>query len=409
MRACQWRNGAFNVCYRVEYEDGFEGIVRFAALGKTIFRTEKVHNELAVMKYLAQQTSIPVPQVFGKGNCWAGPYIVMAFIEGDLLSNYLKDPLKKGRPVLNSQISDRSLKIAYREMAQLVLELSKPQFPRIGALEQDESGAWTVTKRPLTFNMNELATSANYPPEEFPAKSFGSATEYFETLALQHLCHLRTQRNDAIIDDADCRKKYLARCLFQKVARDISVEHHHGPFRLYCDDFRPSNIIVDKTKVCVAAAIDWEFAYVAPAEFTYVAPWWLLLQSPEDWEHDLTEFVARYTPRLHLFLEALGECEAEKVGNGTLLDSQRLSGRMRKSMEDGLFWFCLAARYSSMFDEIYWSFIDKKYYGPFVSIEERLTRLSEEERSDLDRLTRVKMEQSGTLDNYYNLDDLLDL
>lgn len=59
--ACQWRNGAFNVCYRVRYKDGFEAIVRFAALGKTIFRTEKVANEVAFMKYLAQHTSIPVP------------------------------------------------------------------------------------------------------------------------------------------------------------------------------------------------------------------------------------------------------------------------------------------------------------------------------------------------------------
>jgi len=409
--ARQWLNGAFNVCYRVKYEDGFEAIVRFASLGRTIFRSEKVHNEVAVMEYLSQQTSIPVPQVLGKGKCWAGPYIVMTFIEGDLLATYLKDPLQKGRPVLNLRISDRALKRAYREMAQLVLELSKPEFPRIGALEQNELGIWTVTKRPLTFNMNELATSANYPPEEFPAQSFGSATEYFDTLATQHLCHLRTQRNDAVTDDADCRKKYVARCLFRKIARDISVEHRHGPFHLYCDDFRPSNIIVSEAKLCIAAAIDWEFAYVAPAEFTYVAPWWLLLQSPEDWESDLTEFLARYTPCLHLFLEALGECEAENVKDGMLLDSQCLSGRMKQSMENGLFWFCLAARYSSMFDEIYWSFIDKMYYGPFVSIEERLKLLSEEERSGLDEFVRIKMEQSGegTLDAYYSLDDLVDL
>ena len=203
----------------------------------------------------------------------------MTFVEGDLLAKYLKDPLREGRPVLNPRISDPALKRAYREMAQLVLELSKPEFPRIGTLHQDESGLWTVTKRPLTSNMNELATSANYPPEEFPAQSFGSATEYFEALAKQNLCHLRTQRNNAVTDEADCRKKYVARCLFHKMARDISVEHRYGPFHLWCDDFRPSNIIVTERGIL---AIDWEFASVAPAKFTHVAPWWLLLQSPED-------------------------------------------------------------------------------------------------------------------------------
>ena len=126
--ARQWYNGAFNVCFRVKYEDGFHAIVRFAALARAIFRQEKVRNEVTVMKYLARHTSIPVPEVLGSGNCWAGPYIVMSFVEGDPLALILKDPRAEGRPVLNPQISDRALKRVYREMAGLVLELSKPEF-----------------------------------------------------------------------------------------------------------------------------------------------------------------------------------------------------------------------------------------------------------------------------------------
>lgn len=30
--ACPWKSGAFNICYRVRYEDGLHVIVRFAAL-----------------------------------------------------------------------------------------------------------------------------------------------------------------------------------------------------------------------------------------------------------------------------------------------------------------------------------------------------------------------------------------
>jgi Phosphotransferase enzyme family len=406
-----WLSGTFNVCYKVRYEDGFEVIVRFASLGRTIFRTEKVNNEVAVMEYLAKHTPIPVPQIIAKGKCWVGPYIIMSFIQGGLLATYLKDPLKEGRPILNPRISDQVLGNAYRGMARLVLELSKPEFSRIGALEKSDSGVWTVTKRPFTLNMNQLSTSANYPPEAFPKKSFGSAAEYFEALATQHLCQLRTQRNDAVSGDADCRKKYVARCLFRKIAQDISVEHRLGPFRLYCDDLRPSNIIINEAKLCIAAVIDWEFAYAAPAEFTYVAPWWLLLEGPQDWGSSLTEFLARYMPRLHLFLETMEECEIQNMKDGRLLESQRLSGRMRESMGNGLFWFCLAARYSSIFDEVYWNFIDKMYYGPFVSIEDRFKVLSEEEKSGLDEFVRIKRHHSlvGTLDNCYSIDDLVDL
>lgn len=34
-------NGAFNVCYRVTYDDGYRVLVRFTALGRIIARREK--------------------------------------------------------------------------------------------------------------------------------------------------------------------------------------------------------------------------------------------------------------------------------------------------------------------------------------------------------------------------------
>ncbi|EHY60905.1 hypothetical protein ABEF92_005527 [Exophiala dermatitidis] len=411
--ACHWRNGSFNICYKVKYDDGFHAVVRFAALGRTIYRREKADNEVAVMKYLRQYTSIPVPDVLGAGTCWAGPYIVMSFVEGESLATLLQDPLQTGRPVLNPRISERALKKAYREMAKLHLHLSKSEFHRIGALECNGE-SFTVTKRPLTYNMNELATSANLPPHVFPTQPCDSADEYLTLLADQHFSHLQHQRNDAITDQDDCRKKYVARCLFRKIVHNISTEHCHGPFRLYCDDFRPSNVLVDLRDLHVTGAVDWEFTYVAPAEFAYIAPWWLLLQSPEEWESNLHEFVERFVPRFRLFLEALRECEDEMAteGNdGTPADSPRMSARMERSLDNGLFWVCLAARYSSMFDEIYWTFIDDMYHGPFTSIEDRIGLLSEEERRDLDEFVLAKMKHvaKGPLETYYSVDNLVDL
>lgn len=181
-------------------------------------------------------------------------------------------------------------------MAQIMLELSKPAFPRIGALGRDESGAWTVNKRPLNFNMNRLAEFSNIPPYEFATHTFANAADYFEELTKQHLHHLEFQRNDAVTDEADCQKKYVARYLFRKISRKISKEHCNGPFRLFCDDFRPDNILVDVSRLAVTGVIDWEFTYVGPAEFTYTAPWWLLLERPEEWESDLNLFFSSLHP-----------------------------------------------------------------------------------------------------------------
>lgn len=90
----------------------------------------------------------------------------------------------------------------------------------------------------------------------------------------------------------------------------LGAEHPQGPFMLYCDGFRPSNIIIDLEAFRVSGVIDW---YAAPAQFIYIAPWWLLLQSPEDWEGDLNQFLTRYTPRFRTFLEVLGDREDKLI------------------------------------------------------------------------------------------------
>lgn len=67
-------NGAFNICYRVTYEDGRRVLVRFTALGRVLARNNKVWDDVAVMRYVAQHTTIPVPKILGHVKCVVGPY-----------------------------------------------------------------------------------------------------------------------------------------------------------------------------------------------------------------------------------------------------------------------------------------------------------------------------------------------
>lgn len=275
----------------------------------------------------------------------------------------------------------------------------------------NESGEWTVQKRPFTFNMNRLAQFSNIPHNIFSQQRFDNAADYFEELARQHFLHLELQRNDAVIDEADCRKKYIARCLFRKLSRDISREHCNGPFKLYCDDLRPDNVLVDESRFAVTGVVDWEFTYAAPVEFTYAAPWWLLLEKPDDWEADLDQFLVCFMPRFHIFFEFLKDCEVEKIQDGSLSQSQQFSIAMENSFESGLFWICLASRHGSMFDEIYWKFIDSRFYGPFTTIEGRFGLLSAEEQAGIDAMVESKMQQAseGSLASHYSTAELVDL
>ncbi|KAJ5930496.1 phosphotransferase enzyme family protein [Penicillium verhagenii] len=408
--ASRLQNGAFNVCYRVTFDNGARVVVRFAALGRVIARNEKVEDETALMEFISRRATIPVPKIWGFGKCPIGPYIVMSFIEGDLLSGYLRDSSCETR-TLNLDTPISVLKKAYSCMANILLELSKPEFPFIGAVRRDELGSWTVPKRPFTFNMNRLAQFSNIPLDVFKRQHFENAADYFEELAQQHFHHLEFQLNDAVINESDCRQKYIARCLFRKICRGIDAEHDKGPFRLYCDDLCPDNVLVDASGSCVTGVIDWEFTYAAPVEFTYAAPWWLLLERPEDWEDDLDQLLSRFTPKFDIFLEVLRDCEARKIKDGTLSESQRLSTGMGTSLETGQFWICLASRRSSMFDEIYWKFIDPKFFGPFTTVEDRLDLLSADERLKIDTFVEMKLrqERESKLVSYYSVDELVDL
>lgn len=408
-KSTSFAKGSFNHCYRVKFEEGPDAIVRFPAMGRVSFRREKVENEASVMRFIAQHTSIPIPQVLGSGTCAVGPYLVMEFVEGKLLSEYLTIPAAgTDVDILDPKINDQILKKAYSQMAQILLELSKCQFSNIGSITQDEHGTWSVRKRALTFNMNELVSLGNYPPKESSTGPFSAAADYFESLAKEHMRHLWFQRNDAIDDEADCRKKYIARCLFLKIARTFSTTHNNGPFRLFCDDLRPANVIVDGD-LNIRGIIDLDFSYAAPVEFTHSPPWWLLLALPDGWEDGLDDFLAIYLPRLETFLEVMRECENQAIQSGTLLESQRLSGHMEQSMHSGDFWVCFAARSSFAFDDIYWRFIDPRYYGEFTSIEERLKLLSAEERNELKEFTSLKMQQAEIrkLDEHWTLDEML--
>ncbi|KAJ5096402.1 hypothetical protein NUU61_005758 [Penicillium alfredii] len=62
----------------------------------------------------------------------------------------------------------------------------------------------------------------------------------------------------------------------------------NGPFKIWCDDFRPVNILLNSDSEIVGV-IDWEFTYAAPVEFSHAPPWWLLIEKPEFWPKGLED------------------------------------------------------------------------------------------------------------------------
>lgn len=180
-----------------------------------------------------------------------------------------------------------------------------------------------------------------------------------QNLVQQNIIHLFEQRN-SIDDAADARRKFVLRCrMMELVPYFVSADLDTGPFKLFCDDFRFGNVLMDETTLRFTGVIDWEWAYTAPYQFLFCPPSWLILERPTSWTQDEEQ---HYEEKLTIFLACLEE-EEDKRQSETypqLGRDQRMSSLMRKSFEDGTFWFVQLLQEAFAFDEeILWLNLEK--------------------------------------------------
>lgn len=407
---CSPKAGAFNISFRLKFEDGGSAMIRFPKPGATMFPEEKVRNEVAVIRYLQDHTSIPVPFVLHWGTREEsprrlGPLIIMEYIEHAMdMGAALNMPglAIEYRPILDPNIEIDKLEMLYGQLADILLQMSLLSLPRIGSLTQVDDSTWEVTDRPLSINMNELVRLGTLPRSKLPTTTFESASSYFHELAELHLSNLTHQRIDAVDSATDARRKYIARYLFRKLSRErrltsCSTGDHQGPFKIWCDDFRPTNVLLN-SNLQIVGVIDWEFTYAAPVEFSHVPPWWLLLEQPEYRPDGIEAWTKAYESRLQIFLKVLREREDVSIERGRLDEEQRLSGPMQESWESGDFWVVYAARKNFAFDAVFWQKLDDRFFGSEAGWEgdgwkSEVELLDEEERKKLDTLVEHKLKQ----------------
>lgn len=403
--------GAFNVVFRMEFKHGGQVVMRIPVPGVAMFPEEKVRNEVAVMRYLQAHTAIPIPFILHWGTAEEcpgnlGPFIIMEYTEHAFnMTAALNTPgkVREDRPVLDPNISIERLELLYGQVADILLQLYQLPFPKIGSLAEVEDDEWDVIQRPLTFNMNQLVQLGTLPRSKLPTSTFETSSSYFASLADLNIDHLALQRNDAIGDAADCRRRYISRHLFRKLARGSrlsSKEYENGPFRLWCDDLRPSNILLN-ADYQIVAVIDWEFTYAAPAEYSQSPPWWLLIEQPEFWtDKGMEEWTKIYGDRLNIFLRVLRAREQDRIERGILDRENILSDHMERSWTSGDFWISYAARKSFAFDTVFFKYIDERFFGDreagLKALETRAELLDETEREAMDAFVDMKLKQMET-------------
>lgn len=123
--------GSFNITFRFSFGDGRPDIIiRFPKPGHTAkaYRDEKIVNEVQIIEYLHQNTDIPIPRVHSWGLSaeslqYLGPFIIIDYINGTLLSTILKQPDQENM-VLNLNIDNTILDKIYYQIAYYIFQLS---------------------------------------------------------------------------------------------------------------------------------------------------------------------------------------------------------------------------------------------------------------------------------------------
>ncbi|KAK7919974.1 hypothetical protein PG985_007996 [Apiospora marii] len=280
--------GTYNFVYRLKYEDGSSALMRVPIPGVVPFPEEKIRYEVATMRYVAAHTTIPVPHVYHHGTAAAFPSGLGPFI----------------------------IMVHIDHHQNMSRELLDP--------ERDE-------ERPiLDPNVSEVKSELLYGQMSIlPTKTYTSSDEWYRALADLHMAQLVLQHNDAVLDEDDARDKYRV--------------------RLFSEDLRPANVLLDKD-LRVVGVIGWES--------------WLLVREPEDWPGGYRPFMDAYELRLQTFLRVLEREEQKMEGKESSSNSNRqvdddgeanpqlLSQRMRESWEKRTWMVNYAARDSWAFDFI---------------------------------------------------------
>lgn len=370
------------------------------------------------MRYVAANTTIPVPRIYHWGTAeenplGLGPFMIMEYIEHETtLSHVLNDTSldPTDSHSLDPKISDEKLEFLYRQMANIVLQLSTLSFPKIGSLVEDEEGHISVAGRPLMQNMNSILDLTGSPASLLPGPThvYNTSQDWYHAMAHMHLIQLTFQQNNAVEDEDDARDKYVARQLFRHLASEghldsKSSEDHDTVFRIFSEDLRPSNVLIDKD-LKVVGVIDWEFAYTAPAEFSSDPPWWLLLKYPEYWPGGYEKWMEAYEPRFRTFISVLQDEERMLRAGRKVEDNLKdldisnngklsLSQQMQKSWESKEWMVRYAARNSWAFDFIYWRYLDPMYFGDNEDADyrARLPHLSQKQLDALEPFVELKM------------------
>jgi len=187
-------------------------------------------DEITTLKYVSEHTTIPVPRIYdydaGSDNSLGAPYMLMEEMPGHLV-HHLRIPQSKVQHV-------------YAQISDIVLQLSKLRFPRIGLSSQQEC---------VLEDYHRL-------------NAFESSKEFYLARAERFYAQRMQQ--------CDVNWKALAWLYLQAIPLICNPSIDNGPFPLRHPDLNNLNILFND-EYNVVGVIDWTLTQAVPWQ-TFVVP-----------------------------------------------------------------------------------------------------------------------------------------
>ncbi|KAJ5972398.1 uncharacterized protein N7479_002316 [Penicillium vulpinum] len=152
--------------------------------------------EVEALRLIRQKTALPVPEVWAWGVADIsplnlGPFILMTFIEGVCLKDVL---IESGSQVLKRHLPDDTIELIYRQMANIMLQLFKIDFYRIGSLPTTTTN-FAVPTRPLTWKAHDILQTGGINTFDNQNQKLSTTRQYFHYVLGQDWQQLQNQLN----------------------------------------------------------------------------------------------------------------------------------------------------------------------------------------------------------------------
>ncbi len=378
---CEPKKGSYNVCFFIVFvsDDGGtdtdeKWVMRIPLIPRLAFPEEKMRSEIATMKcvavssslhraskltvsrYIASNTSIPIPHLHGYGFSKTHPsgltFMLISFITGDRLADC---NLSTVGPALLSHL--------YTQLADIFIQLRHCEFPHIGSLTLDPIDDQTpifLKNRALSIDINDHELGGLCPTSIIgPSKIYTTAIDYIYAQTRLLFNQFDKQQN-CVYHEADARYHLYGLHQFRSILMSwLRKEYNEGPFILAHGDFRTANILVDQD-LNIKGVLDWEWSRTVPVQM-FLPPTWLR----GDDIHDLLSFRGLgYGSHLADFRDVVKAREKELRCQGRGGEDKIPLSKLWNGIYDlSNFLIGQALLRLDVASDVYWDNLDRHYFG----------------------------------------------